>query len=79
MAHPIFQPILDEIARNKTVDGGAVTLIKLLNEKIQNAPTLEEAKQIAAEFAADNQALADAVVANTPSDTPEAKARRAKS
>jgi len=79
MASANLQPIVEQVTRLTTVTASVLAAFAAQNEKIQAAGTLEEAQAIAQQFADQSQVLADAAVANTPSDTPEAKARRAKS
>lgn len=65
-----------EVARNTAVDQSAITLLQGLAQKLDEAVAVGDASaisQIAADLRASTDALAAAVVQNTPAETPPAE------
>ena len=60
-----YQPIYDALARLSTVVEGVKEYARIMNEKIQNAGTLEEAQEIAAQFNTESDELAAAIATGT--------------
>lgn len=59
------------VAKNTTVIGSAITLLKGLKDKLDAAGTDPVAlKALSAELGAQDTALADAITANTPAEAP---------
>ena len=57
-----------EVARDKTVNGSATTLIDKLLTLITDATTVDEVRAIVAEYRANNDEFEAAILARTPQD-----------
>lgn len=72
-----FDVLVEEVAAEKTVIDGVVTLLERLDEQLADAKDdPEQIEAIRTDLAAQRQRLADAVVAHTPSQAPAAGAAK---
>lgn len=66
MAKATLQPIIDQVTRLPDVKQSVKTELARLADLVANAPTIEEAHEVANEIKTHLDELAAAVVANTP-------------
>jgi len=64
----VLDPIVAEITALTTVVDGAVALLAALKAAVDSAPTLSAAQAIVNDAFAQREKLANAIVANTPTE-----------
>lgn len=69
---PDMQALIDEVAQDRTVMGGAATLMDGLTQRLNNAANnndMAAVRQVVTDLQAGRTALTDAITRNTPADT----------